>query len=104
MGRRGTVGMMWDWPVGTRSPRNLWFILSKRATDGAIQEGANLICILGRSLRLLALGWTSWVSRRARRTVFRARSELISGQRRDWGDKVVGLEEYLSGNKELGDR
>ena len=36
--------------------------------------------------------------------VFRARSELISGQRRDWGDKVVGLEEYLSGNKELGDR
>lgn len=46
------------------------------------KHGGNLICILGRSLRLLALGWASQVSRRARGTVFRARSGLISGQRR----------------------
>lgn len=50
-----------------------------------VKQGGNLICILGRSLRLLALGWASRVSRRARGTVFRARSEMISGQRRDWG-------------------
>lgn len=76
-----------------------------RETDGTIQAGGNLICILGRSLGLLVGGWASGVSRRAGRTVFSARPEMVSGQRRDWGRrKVVGLEEYFRGRKkELGD-
>ena len=69
--------------MGTRSPRDLEFILSKRETDGTIQAGGNLICVLGRSLGLLVGGWASGVSRRAGRTVFSARPEMVSGQRRE---------------------